>query len=113
MCVSLTLPLSLSLSLSRLRALALSARACARAGGRDGAAALLSLFNSVSAPDSPRGAGGQQLARHRGGSTGDYFGQVPGQVLLICLYLYLVCMLHAVRIVHALNTYMCGYVAPA
>ena len=46
-------------------------------GGRDGAAALLSLFNSVSAPDSPRGAG---LPRHRPPyPAGDYFGQVPAQ----------------------------------
>ena len=36
----------------------------------DGAAALLSLFNSVSAPDSPRGPGGQQLPRHRRGGGG-------------------------------------------
>jgi len=66
-------------------------RACVRAcvGGRDGAAALLSLFNSVSAPDSPRGPGGHQLPRHRRGGgggggeqhAGDYFGQAPGQVL--------------------------------
>ena len=63
------------------------------AGGRDGAAALLSLFNSVSAPDSPRGPGGQQLPRHRRGGggggveqhAGDYFGQVPGQVLFSLL----------------------------
>ena len=46
-------------------------------GGRDGAAALLSLFNSVSAPDSPR-SGGQALSRHRPPyPAGEYFGQVP------------------------------------
>jgi hypothetical protein len=44
-------------------------------GGRDGAAALLSLFNSVSAPDSPRA-----LPRHRPPyPPGEYFGHVPGQ----------------------------------
>jgi hypothetical protein len=50
-------------------------------GGRDGAAALLSLFNSVSAPDSPRGPTGQPVSRHRPPhfGAGDYFGQVPPQ----------------------------------
>jgi len=53
-------------------------------GGRDGAAALLSLFNSVSQPDAAHGAGGvggQQMARHRppGWAAGDYFGQAPGK----------------------------------
>lgn len=49
-------------------------------GGRDGAAALLSLFNSVSVPDLQRGPDGQPIARHRPPfSPGEYFGQVPGQ----------------------------------